>query len=453
MRRKKLVLNTLLLSSSSVLMSAIAMVFQIWLVGRIGAVGIGLYQLIMSAASLGMTFAISGIRFAAARLVSEELSGVCGEGVRHAMRSCLGYGLFFGAAAWAMLWLLAEPIGVVCIGDARTVSSLRICAFGMPCIALCSAMSGYFTACGRVWKPTVVHLIEQLFSIGAVMFFLSRADASDIASSCAAVSLGRLAGDVLSAALMAFAYITDMRSHHACSSARPPVVGRMLKLALPLAASAYARSALSAALHLLVPRGLKKHGATADIALANYGVIQGMALPVLLFPSCIMAAVAELTVPQLTESQLRHRTDDIKDTVSSLVGKALRFSLIIGLAMMLLSDLLGEKLYHSADAGRYIRLIAPLVPVMYTDMVIDGCLKGLGQQVKSMVINIIDVFTGLVMVLWLLPLYGLPAYIAMMFVTETLNLALSAACLKRAVKSELSFSLAEDDLDADGVMV
>ena len=453
MRKNKLLLDTLMLSASSVLMSAIAMVFQVWLAGRIGAAGIGLFQLITSVTSLGMTFAVSGIRFAATRLVSEELSDRGGSSVRRAMRSCLGYGLFFGSAAWVVLWLLAEPIGVVCIGDARTVLSLRISAFSMPCIALCSAISGYFTACGRVWKPTLVHLFEQLISIAAAAFFLRRADTADIASSCAAVTLGRLSGDLMSIALMAGVYLADMRRHCSRLSPGSPVTGRMLRIAVPLAASAYARSALSTALHLLVPRGLKKHGASADAALAGYGTIQGMALPVLLFPACIMSAVAELIVPQLTEAQLRHNVNDIRETVSSLVGKALRFSLITGLVMMLLSDFFGNALYHSADAGRYIRLIAPLVPVMYTDMVIDGCLKGLGQQLKSMVINIIDVLTGLIMVLWLLPLYGLPAYIAMIFLTETLNTALSAVCLRRAVKTEASCVRVKDDLDADGVMV
>ena len=86
-----------------------------------------------------------------------------------AMKRCLAYGALFGAAATAVLWLLAEPIGFLWIGDARTVMSLRLAAFSMPCVSLCSSLSGYFTACGRVWKPTLVHIFEQLLGIALVV--------------------------------------------------------------------------------------------------------------------------------------------------------------------------------------------------------------------------------------------------------------------------------------------
>ena len=71
--KRRLVLNTILLTGSSILMRCIGMAFQAWLVGRIGAAGIGLYQLVMSVELLCITFAVSGIRFAVTRLVSEEI--------------------------------------------------------------------------------------------------------------------------------------------------------------------------------------------------------------------------------------------------------------------------------------------------------------------------------------------------------------------------------------------
>ena len=59
---------------------------------------------------------------------------------------------------------------------------------------------------------------------------------------------------------------------------------RMLHIAVPLALSAYARSTLTTLQHLLVPRGLKAAGFSADRALSGYGTIQGMVLPVIFFP-------------------------------------------------------------------------------------------------------------------------------------------------------------------------
>ena len=437
--RKKLIYNTALLTGSSLLMNCIGMAFQIWLVGRIGTTGIGLYQLVCAVTSLCATVAISGIRFACTRLVSEELGLENSAGIRGAMRRCTAYGLFFGLASAAILWLLAEPIGFLWVGDARTVLSLQISAFSMPCIALCSAFSGYFTAVGRVWKPTLVHLAEQLAGIALVALFLEMSPEGDIEKSCAAVTAGRLSADVLSLLLMAVVYAADRRSYYSGDEGGLRLTGRMLKIALPLAVSAYARSALSTLQHLLVPRGLKAAGYSSDGALSGYGVIQGMVLPAILFPSCIMAAIAELIIPELTEAQVRQDEEGIKQTVASLFRMSLLFSSAVALFLFLFADMLGYVIYNSGEAGYYIRLLSPLVPIMYTDMTVDGCLKGLGQQVWSMGINILDALMGLLLVWWLLPRYALSAYIGIIYFGEVFNFILSVFRLRQT--GSLSFKV------------
>ena len=105
-RKRRLIVNTALLTGSSLLMSCIGMAFQVWLVGRIGEAGIGLYQLVLSVSFLCATVAISGIRFAATRLISEELGRENPGGVRGAMLRCVAYALFFGLASGLVLWLL-----------------------------------------------------------------------------------------------------------------------------------------------------------------------------------------------------------------------------------------------------------------------------------------------------------------------------------------------------------
>ena len=99
--------------------------------------------------------------------------------------------------------------------------------------------------------------------------------------------------------------------------------------------------------------------------------------------------------------------------------------------MFLFSRQLGIAVYKSSEAGYYIRMLAPLMPFMYTDMTVDGCLKGLGQQVWSMGINIADALLGLALVWWLLPRYALAAYIAIIYFTELFNFVLSVLRLRK----------------------
>ena len=431
MPRRDLARNTALLTGSSLLMSAVGMLFRAWLAGRLGPVGLGLWQLTLSVSGLAATFAISGIRFASTRLVAEELGREGAGDVRAAMRRCLAYGSVVGMAALLILLLLAEPVGVLAIEDARTVPSLRLAALSLPCIALSSSLSGYFTACGRIWRPTLIHLLEQLVGAGLVWLSLRFVPSGDLARSAAAVTLGHTAADFFSLLLMLLAYRLDSRRYFGRGGGGEALTARMLHIALPLALSAYARSAMSTLRHLLVPRGLRAAGFSADGALAGYGVVQGMALPLLFFPACLLGAIAELIVPGLTEAQVRNETEAIRRTVRKLKKESLLYSFAVGLFLFLCAEPLSFVVYKSSQAGRYIRILAPLVPIAYTDMAVDGCLKGLGQQLWSMGINVLDALLGLLLVWQLLPRYALAGYIALVYLTEGFNFVCSALRLRR----------------------
>ena len=59
---------------------------------------------------------------------------------------------------------------------------------------------------------------------------------------------------------------------------------RILRISIPVAITSYIRSGLSTIKQLLIPLRLQKNGMTCDDALSSYGMINGMAMPLLLFP-------------------------------------------------------------------------------------------------------------------------------------------------------------------------
>ncbi len=422
-------MNTALLTVSGLVMRFVGMVWQVWLVGRIGEAGIGLFQLVMSVNTLAVTVAVSGVRYAVTRLVSEENGLERPHGAAQALGGCTLYGLFFGLAAGLMLMLLAEPLGFLWLGDARTVRPLMLLALTMPLTGIDAVMQGYFTAVGRVWKSVTVSVLQQLAAIGATAVLLLVTPPGDLELSCLVITGGMLLGECFGVLCLGIAYAADRRRYGIRrDKTAPPVPGvvrRMLVLALPLAAASYARSGLSTLQHLLVPRGLRASGLAAESALAGYGVIQGMALPVVLFPSCLMLAVAELIVPKLTEKQIQGRTGDIRAVTEDVLWKGYLFAAITTALFAALGPGLGRALYGSEEAGSYIRLFALIVPVMYLDMVTDGCLKGLGEMMFCMYVNIADVGLSALLVWLLLPRWGLDGYIFVICFTEIFNFALS----------------------------
>ena len=423
---RKLAKDALTLTAAALLMRLIALLYQSWLSQRIGAAGIGLWQLVLSVNVLSATFAISGIRFTTTRLLSEELGS--GGDARGAVIRCMIYALIFGCSACLLTFFGAQPIGFLWIGDARAVNSVRLFSFALPMISLSCVLNGCFVANGQVWKSAAVQVIEQLVNVCAVILILRGTADGDIAQSCAAIAKGNLLADA--ASLLIAAALFFISPPAAGSAGSGALTGRMLRIALPLAVSAYARTGLSTVQHLLVPRKLRESGLTADDALRGYGTVTGMVFPLILFPACLMNALAEMTVPVLTEAQMRGDNALISRTVRRLLRCAALFSLAVALFLLLCADALGNLVYRSASVGRWIRLLVPLVPVMYLDIVVDGCLKGLGEMARSMRYNVSEALIGLILTVTLLPRLGMKGYLIMLFFCEILNFSLSFARLR-----------------------
>lgn len=429
MRKGLLLKNTALLTGTSLMIRWVGMIFQVWLVGRIGATGIGLYQLVMSVGMLAATFAISGIRFASTRLIAEELGLGRSESVGAAARRCLVYAASFGMAACVILLLLAEPVGFLWIGDARTVPSLNYLAFSLPFLALNGVFCGYFNAVGRVWKSSIAQIVEQFIRIFLVVFFLNSVPLDNITASCAAVTKGATLGEALSCLLLTILFLRDRMCYHPKAVPVERLTGRMLRIALPLAFSAYARTSLSTAEHLLVPRQLRRSGLSADAALTGYGAIHGMIFPILTFPSCLLSTLAEILVPTLTAAQMRGDKKRIRTMVHKLLIGTGLFTSLVTVVIYWGADWLGMRIYGEAKVGTYLRTFAFLIPVIYLDIIVDGCLKGLGQMMHSMAYNIMDAALGVGLVILLLPRWALNGYIAVVFITEVFNTTLSAVRL------------------------
>ena len=63
-------------------------------------------------------------------------------------------------------------------------------------------------------------------------------------------------------------------------------------------------------------------------------------------------------------------------------------------------------------------MLAPVIPLMYLDSVVDGMLKGLNEQLSYLSYNIIDSVMRVGLILFLLPLMGLNGLIVVIFASE-----------------------------------
>ncbi len=428
---KKFILNTIILSLTSLFMRTVGVSFNVYISNKLGASGVGLFQLVMSVYTFAVTLASSGINLATTRLVTEELAKGSARGARLAVRRCLGYSLFFGSSAAIGLFLFAKPIGEIILSDARTVKSLYALSISLIPIALSAVLSGYFTAVRRVIKSASAQIFEQFVRISIAVMGLSILAPKGIEYACLAIVAGGSIAEILSFVYEFVLYKSDIKRCKGKMPATKGMLKRLISIAMPVAISSYARSALTTTEHILVPPKLREFGYSKEIALAKYGVVHGMVLPVLLFPSAFLTSFSLLLVPELAECNAHKNIRRIHYIISRVFHVTLIFAIGVSGIFFAFSNELGMVIYKSAEAGMYLKIFAPLIIVMYLDSVVDGMLKGLNQQLSSMQYNVIDSLVSVVMVCLLIPKFGIGGFVAVIFVCELLNGFLS---LNRLIK-------------------
>lgn len=434
MRRiKKFLQNTVILGAASVAMRAVSLVFNAYIANRIGAEGMGLFSLISSVYVFGVTLASAGVQLAVNRLVSEELAAGDHKAAVGCMKAAAVYALITGTAAQILLFSLSGYIGTELLGDARTVLSLRALSVCLPFIALSNVFSGYFYAVRRVVKSAAASVTEQAVKIAVTVALLTPLLPRGMEYACLAVVVGMSVSEGASLIFQFILFLSDRRKHG--KNAGSPAAGpgkRLLKISVPVALSSLLRSALVTTEHILIPRGLKKHGLDSAAALSGYGVIQGMVFPVIFFPSAVTGAVAGLMVAEMSSEAASaggYRSREIRYMVNRSYQMTLLYAVAAAGVFVAFAEPLGTLIYHNADTARYMRIFAAAVPVMYLDTVTDGMLKGLNQQLPSMWYNIIDAAVSVLLVFFLVPEMGVAGYIVTVFVTEALNAALSVSRL------------------------
>ncbi|MBP3369376.1 MAG: polysaccharide biosynthesis protein [Clostridia bacterium] len=432
---KRFFTNGILMTLVALATRYVSVGFNVYISNKIGSVSMGLFTLVTSVYGFALTVATSGINLATTKLVSEALGlGQIKDGFNahstalSVMKKSLLFALSVSSLAAVVLFLCANFIGCSVLGDPRTVSSLQILAFSLPPIALSSSLSGYFIALRKVYKNALIQIFGQATRIFLCVILLSAAVAKDTESACIAIVTATTVSELLCFAFHSLLFVIERKRNKALSNGNAPdksLPSKLIGITVPVAFSAYMRSALITVEHLLIPRGLEKSGVGRDASLSSYGTLHSVIFPLILLPSAISSSFAGLLIPEISESDAADDRARIERIVSRVMKTVLIYSIGTAGIMMCLSSELASVLLPKTDSATLIIMIAPLIPIMYLDTSVDSILKGLGYQFYTMVINIIDASLSVILVWILLPRFGIMGYVITVYFTEIINATLS----------------------------
>lgn len=439
-RLKIFFFNGIILTLTSFIMRSIGVSFNVYISNRIGAESVGVFQLILSIYLFAITLATSGINLAATRIVSEELALSKDCVPKIAIKKCISYSFFLGSLSCLLLCLFAPFLATTILHNKVPHYLLYFLAISLPFISVSSALNGYFTALRKITKNAGAKFFEQFIKITVTTYFLCSFFANTLEYACLSLILGEMISEIFSCIFCYFLYVIDIKKCCCTNySSKRNYTKKILTISIPVAITSYIRSGLSSLKQLIIPLRLEKSGISCEQAISQYGMVTGMAMPILMFPEVLLNSFSTLLVPEFSAYYACHQTKQINYAISKIFKLTLLFSIgIIGI-FLFYSDNLSMLIYHNLEVAKYLKILCPLILFMYFDSIVDSILKGLNKQLSVMSCNILDLFVSILCIYFIVPIYGIYGYLFVIFVSELLNCGISIVQLWQLTKFKLNW--------------
>ena len=447
-KQHPLIVGTIVLTVTGFISRIIGFFYRIYLSRLFGEEGMGIYQLLSPVLALSFSLSAAAYQTAISKFVAERTAKKQGR-VFHPMLAGLSISLPLSLLCNAVIFLLADFIGVHLLLEPRTVSMLRILSFSIPFSAVHSCINGYFYGIKRAGLPAAAQLVEQLARVGCVyavsVYALHQGSVPTINVAVVGLVVGEFISMLVTMAAIYHAYSKHCQASKAVKNtgympqrrvtvSLLPFYSGILHMALPLTANRIVLNLLQSVESVSIPAKLKLYGYDTATALSVYGVLTGMAMPLIFFPNAVTNSIAVLLLPLISES---YALGDIK-AVKAATLRTVKYCFILGFICMCIfgfsGKFAGRFLFDSALAGHFITTLSFICPFIYLDTTLSSILQGLGMAGHIFVMNVICLLIRLAFIFATVPRVGITGYLWGLLASQMALCVLYLLCLYRFVK-------------------
>ncbi|HOQ75374.1 MAG TPA: polysaccharide biosynthesis protein [Thermoclostridium sp.] len=415
MARSSLKYNAAVLSVTGFLVKVIGFFYRVFIANLIGTEGLGLYQLIVPIYSLLVLVLSAGISVAVSRFVAEETSsGRTRSGMKIASLAA-GIVLLSGIVVSLILILNVDVMLLAFAKDLRARKSLLWMLCLVPPIAAASAYKGYFYGKERVIPNAVGQVAEQLSKLAFVMVMYPHFVNKGIESMCLLATLGLMVGETVNVLTVFCAFQLDRLKNRVNREPEPGARSLALKLvrtAAPISANRLVLSVLGTAESLIIPQRLVLFGLTFQESLKVLGRLNGMAAPLVFFPSMLPMALATALVPAIAGAVSSGRYMAANRQISQSIRLTLTMGLLFTSFFAVCSHEIAEFIFPGKDVGGILHLLSYTGVFLYLQQTMLGILNGLARESAILINTLAGSIIRIALVWFCLPVWGVDAYIA-----------------------------------------
>ncbi len=438
-QKSPLIFGTLLLTASGITARIAGFFYRIFLSHKISTEAMGLYQLVYPVYGICFSLCCGAVQTAVSRFVAAEFRKE-NEGDSRRYLSCgILLSLSLAASCTFIIYRFAPFLAEHILLEPRAEGLLRILSFSVPLSAIHACICGYYYGISKAQIPAAAQVMEQFVRILTVVAVIHVAESAGKEVTAVYAVVGHLAGEAGALFTSLLAFSLRPRTENG-SSSRPAKLlwGGLLSMALPLMGNRLILSALQSVEAIMIPGALKTYGMAASEALGTYGVLTGMALPFILFPTAITGSLSVMLLPHIAAAQ----SDNAFDRINSSAGFSIRYSLYIGILFaglfLRFGNRIGPVVFGNELAGSFLSVLDWLCPFLYVSGTAGSIMGGLGYTKTTFFHSSVSLIVRLLFVVFLIPRMGIRAYLYGLLGSELVLTSCHLFFLRK--KIELPFS-------------
>ena len=409
----------------SVITRTLGFFFRIYLSRKLGAEGIGLYQMATSVLGIFMTLISSGIPLSTAKLVSKyEVNNDL------AKRNTVVTSALIVALSVAILSslfiLLLKSFWNIVLTDSRAVEILLILIPSIIFSAIYAVFRGALWGESDYFSCGLTELLEQIIRFALTFIMLLSINDFFVATKYSAVSFNITC--LLSALITLIIYLKKGKL-----TFKKGEYLNVIKSAAPITGVRLANSLVQPLTTLIIPTMLILSGYTQSEAVASFGVIMGMTFPMLFVPMSVVGSISMVLIPSISSMMTRNDFSSIEKNITQSINVSTFISMLFIPLYLSVGNLIGIVLYNNAFSGILLQLSAVCVLPITLCNLTGSILNALNLELKSFVNYTIGSAILFVSLIALTPIIKINSIIVSFFLSMTTISLLNIKKIKKVI--------------------
>lgn len=428
MSSRQLIKGTIILTLAGIFTKIIGFIYKIFLSNTIGAINLGIYQLVFPVYIICHTIYASGIQTALSKSIASQKQNDTKLEIQllyHAIFISIMPAIILSITVYASSHYIANRL----LFEPQCEQYLKIIAFIFPFCSITSCINGYYYGKKSTKVPAIAQMLEQIFRtlIVIIIVYFSMIDNSN---GCIIAIIGLVSGELISCIYTSFSIKNPQKVNF---HPQKKLFHTLFYTTLYLTINRLLINVLSAIETTLIPFMLRRNGLSTSDSLYTYGTLFGMSIPIIMFPSTITTAFAIMLLPEISQDYSKGRIKKICNTVNNIV----KITNVIGIFALTILFFFGRDLgiiiFNNKDSGIYMQALCVLCPFIYISSSFTSILNGLDKTVNMLINSVIGLSIRILGLILLVPKYGIWIYIISLIISELVMTLLDFFTIKTVV--------------------